>query len=253
MTDTRTPLPAEVRRTRLGELLRAEGALSIERASEVFDVHPMTIRRDMTALEGEGMARRVRGGVVFVGVEDFRHRQGRNLAAKRRIAEKLAPLLSQYSAIALDASTTMYQLATGIRNVGPLTVVTNGMAAFATLKSRPGVQVYLTGGQSEEQDISLVGPLAVAAISSFALDACFISTSSLDPVIGSSESTMGEVEIKRAMASASRRVVLAADSSKLERKAMARSLPISQIDVLSTELDPADPRLDPYRGHVEIL
>src|SRR5450756_312504 len=108
MTATSTPMPAEVRRTRLGELLRAEGALTIERASGVFDVHPMTIRRDMQALEGEGIARRVRGGVVFVGVEDFRHRQGRNLAAKRRIAEKLAPLVGQYSAIALDASTTMY-------------------------------------------------------------------------------------------------------------------------------------------------
>lgn len=253
MTATSTPMPAEVRRTRLGELLRAEGALSIERASEVFDVHPMTIRRDMQALECEGIARRVRGGVVFVGDEDFRHRQGRNLAAKRRIAEKLAPLVGQYSAIALDASTTMYQLASEIRDVGPLTVVTNGLAAFETLKSRPGVQVYLTGGESEEQNISLVGPLAVAAISSFVLDACFISTSSVDPVIGSSESTMGEVEIKKAMANASRRVVLGADSSKLESQAMARSLPIARVDVLATELDPSDPRLDPYRGDVEIL
>lgn len=246
-------LPAEVRRGQLSELLRADGSVTIEQASQAFDVHPMTIRRDMIALEEEGIARRVRGGVVFVGSNDFRQRQGRNLAAKRRIAEKLVPLVRQCSAVALDASTTIYQLVREIREVSQLTVVTNGLAAFETLQFRPGVRVYLTGGESEAQNISLMGPLATAAISSFVLDACFISTSSLDPVIGSSELTMGEVEVKRAMAHASRRVILAADSSKLTSKAMARSLAISQVDVLVTELDPDDPRLDPFRGDLEII
>lgn len=55
------------------------------------------------------------------------------------------------------------------------------------------------------------------------------------------------------MANASGRVVLAADSSKLDGKAMARPLPISRVDVLATELDPSDPRLDPLRAEVEVL
>lgn len=253
MSSEDASVPAEVRRGQLGELLRTEGSLTIERASRAFDVHPMTIRRDMHALEAEGFARRVRGGVVFVGLEDFRDRQGRNLVAKRRIAEKLVPLVREHSAIALDASTTIFQLAREIRDVDHVTVITNGLAAFETLKSRPGIRAYLTGGESEEQNVSLVGLLAVAAISSFVLDTCFISTSSLDPLIGSSELTMAEVEIKRAMAAASRRVILAADSSKLQGSAMARSLPMSRVDILVTELDPKDSRLDPFREHVEIL
>ena len=241
-------LRAELRRGNLSELLRVEGSLSIERASQTFGVHPMTIRRDMHELEEEGIARRVRGGVVFVGPEDFHHRQGKNLAAKRKIAEKLLPLVQGCAAVALDASTTIFQLAREIRDASQLTVVTNGLAAFESLQLRPGVRVYLTGGESEAQNVSLMGPLAVAAISSFVLDACFISTSSLDPMIGSSELTMGEVEVKRAMATASRQVVLAADSSKINSKAMARSLPMSRVDVLATELDPDDPRLDPFRS-----
>ncbi|NYF16612.1 DeoR family fructose operon transcriptional repressor [Microbacterium sp. AK009] len=237
----------------LSDLLRSEGSLTIERASQAFAVHPMTIRRDMQALEEEGVARRVRGGVVLVGPDDFRRRQGRNLGAKRKIAEKLVPLVKGLSAVGLDASSTIYQLACEIRDVENLTVLTNGLAAFDTLQFRPGLRVYLTGGELEERTNSLTGPLATAAISSFVLDACFVSTSSLDPMIGSSELTMGEVEVKRAMATAARRVVLAADSSKLTSKAMARSLPMDRVDVLVTELDPDDNRLDPFRGSLELL
>lgn len=248
-----SPLPAEMRRVQLSDLLRSEGSLTIERASQAFAVHPMTIRRDMQALEEEGVARRVRGGVVLVGPDDFRRRQGRNLGAKRKIAEKLVPLVKGLSAVGLDASSTIYQLACEIRDVENLTVLTNGLAAFDTLQFRPGLRVYLTGGELEERTNSLTGPLATAAISSFVLDACFVSTSSLDPMIGSSELTMGEVEVKRAMATAARRVVLAADSSKLTSKAMARSLPMDRVDVLVTELDPDDNRLDPFRGSLELL
>lgn len=253
MSTVSNAVPAEVRRVQLTELLRAQGSLTIERASQAFDVHPMTIRRDMQALEAEGVARRIRGGVVSVGSEDFRHRQGKNLVAKRRIAQKLMPLVRKFSAVAFDASTTIYHLAQEVSDVSQLTVVTNGLAAFETLQLRPNVRVYLTGGEYELQNVSLMGPLALAAISSFVLDACFISTTSFDPVVGASESTMGEVEVKRAMAVASRQVILAIDSSKLMSKGMARSLALSQVDVLATELDPRDERLDLFRGDMEVI
>ncbi|MCU1478733.1 MAG: transcriptional regulator, DeoR family [Subtercola sp.] len=243
----------EDRREELRRELRTAGVIDLNASAAKWNVHPMTIRRDLDFLEQEGIARRVRGGAIHVGVEDFQQRQGRELAAKRRIAQKLLPLLPRKTAIGLDASTTVFQFVRSIARAEQLSVITNGLATFESLQNKAGIRSYLTGGESEEANHSLVGPLAVAAVSGFLLTRCFVSTTCLDPMMGTSEGTTAQVEVKRAMADASEHVVLAADSSKLGTRSLVRALPMSRIDVLVTELDVSDPRLDPYRNLVEIL
>jgi DeoR/GlpR family transcriptional regulator of sugar metabolism len=48
-------------------------------------------------------------------------------------------------------------------------------------------------------------------------------------------------------------VVLAVDAAKLGTSAVTVGLEWEQVDLLVTELDPADDRLDPYRDLVPIL
>jgi DeoR family fructose operon transcriptional repressor len=140
-----------------------------------------------------------------------------------------------------------------IESASELAIVTNGLTTFQAVKGRSGVRAYLTGGESEERNESLVGSLAVTAVSGFVFARSFMSTTCVDPDIGTSEPTTIEVEVKRAMADASKHVVLAADSSKLGTQSVVRALAISRIHVLATELDPHDGRLDPYRDLVELL
>ncbi|WP_419818226.1 DeoR/GlpR family DNA-binding transcription regulator [Glaciibacter flavus] len=243
----------EDRREELRSELRTAGVIDLNASAVRWQVHPMTIRRDLDFLEQEGIARRVRGGAIYVGAEDFQQRQGRELAAKRRIAQKLLPLLPNKTAIGLDASTTVFQFVNSIARAEQISVITNGLPTFEALQNRPGIRAYLTGGESEEENHSLVGPLAVTAVSGFLLTRCFVSTTSIDPTMGTSEGTTAQVEVKRAMADASEHVVLAADSTKLGTRSLVRALPMSRIDLLVTELDASDPRLDPYRNLVEIL
>ena len=54
------------------------------------------------------------------------------------------------------------------------------------------------------------------------------------------------------MAELSDHVVMAVDSLKLSAGAAARCLPWEGIDLMVTELDVSDARLDPYRNHVEL-
>ena len=243
----------EARRSALQTMLAEDGRVDLATAALNFRVHSMTIRRDLEVLESEGVARRVRGGAIYVGIDDHRQRQLRNLNAKRRIAEKLVPLVGANDAIGMDASTTILQLAARLPDVGRLSVVTNGLATFQALQGRPGIRSYLTGGEAEEENAALVGPFALATLESFLLTSCFISASCVDPVLGLSDSTIGEVEVKRAMAESAQRVVVAADSTKLGNRAVARGLPLNAVHLLVTDLDPADTRLDPFRELVDLL
>jgi DeoR family fructose operon transcriptional repressor len=246
-------LAAEERRQVLLDLLRESGRVDITGAAGQLGVHHMTIRRDLKGLEREGAARLVRGGAIFVGTEEFEIRQSRALSAKRRIAEKLGPLVLEHDSVAIDASTTLFAFVEDLPAVDHLVVVTYGIPAFQALQSRAGVRAFLSGGELDPRTGSLVGPVAQRTLEGFSLSCGFLSASALDSELGTMEPTVEEVEMKQATARASQHVVLAVDSTKLSQRSAVRALNLDQIQTLVTELDPADVRLDPYRDRVLLL
>lgn len=229
-----------------------DGQVTVGGLARELGVSEMTIRRDLDTLAEQGVLRRVRGGATALGPEPFAERFGRRAKAKERIADKLVDLVGDGGAIGLDASTTLQRLASRLDGSRDLTVVTNGPECFAALQSRLGVTPLLTGGRLDLRTGSLVGPLTSRAVRDFALRRLFVSAAALDPDIGTTESTLEDAEAKLAFAEVSTSVVLAVDASKLDQRAAARSLPLDRIDMLVTDLDPDDPRLDPYRDHVEL-
>jgi DeoR family fructose operon transcriptional repressor len=249
----RGTLDSEQRMAALREDLERSGALLLNDTARTWGVHPMTIRRDFERLERAGLARRVRGGIISSAGEGFEARANRFLGAKKTIARKLAPLVVDQAAIGMDASTTVFRLIEGLHGASGLSVITNGINAFEALHAVPGVRAFITGGEREEHNVSLVGTLAVKALAQFNLDRCFLSCAAVDPETGSSETTIEQAAIKEAMSAAASEVVLAVSSDKLGSRSRVRSLPLNQIDVLVTELEPTDPRLDPYRDSVSLI
>jgi DeoR family fructose operon transcriptional repressor len=227
--------------------VRAAGRVKVTELAEELDVSEMTIRRDLDLLAEQGLIQRIRGGAVALGPQPFAQRFSRQARAKDRIATKLADLVGDGGAIGVDASSTLQRLAGTVGRPRELTVVTNGQDTFQALQDVPGVTVLLTGGQLDPRTGSLVGPMATRAAREVLLRRLFVSAAALDPRHGTSEATLEEAEVKLALADVAAEVVVAVDSSKLGQRAPARALPPERVDLLVTELDPADARLDPYR------
>jgi DeoR/GlpR family transcriptional regulator of sugar metabolism len=243
----------EGRRKALVDLLSASGSLRIEDLAGRFQVSTMTIRRDLQAMEDYGLVRRVRGGAVR-GAANFESREHRAGRAKQKIARKLSTLVpSGGVGVCMDASSTVCVLAGSMPQAENLSVVTDGIETFLTLNRDPNVHAYLTGGQKDPNAGSLIGPLASAALRQFSFARAFLSGAAVDPSFGTSEFSAEECEIKRLMAELSDHVVMAVDSQKLGAGSAARCLPWEGIDLMVTELDVNDDRLDPYRDHVELL
>ncbi|MET0713409.1 MAG: DeoR/GlpR family DNA-binding transcription regulator [Mycetocola sp.] len=243
----KSTLSAEARRAGLLEDARTSGGVDLVDAATRYDVHPMTIRRDFEFLERDGHVRRVRGGVVTVEDDPFTMRQVRNLRAKQVIAAKVLPLIPSGGAIGLDASTTVCALAEMLPADRTITAVTNGLVAFDALSRKSAVQAYLTGGEREEHNLSLVGHLTQQAFATFHLDCSIISAMGVHARSGTSESTLAQAAVKDAMARAADRVILAVDASKLEFHSHVHALTLERVTTLVTDLDPDDGRLDPYR------
>ena len=240
---------------RLGEvrnLIAERGAVRIDELAADFGVSEMTIRRDLDELETLGVARRVRGGAIALGPEPFTQRHRHNARAKARIAEKLLPYIPATGTVAFDASTTIYRLAATLELARDLVVVTNGLDTFNALVGKPGIIASLSGGSQEPRTGSLVGPMAVRAAESFLYDAFICSAAALDAEVGSSEASLAESEVKRAFSQTSGRIILAVDHTKLGTRAQARMFDLENVDLLVTDLDANDGRLDSYRPQVEL-
>ncbi len=242
----------EERLSKVRSLISERGAVRIDELAADFGVSEMTIRRDLDELEALGVVRRVRGGAMAIGPEAFAERHRHNARAKARIAEKLVPMIPTVGAVAFDASTTVHRLAGALEAARDLSVITNGLDTFLALQHKPGFTVGITGGGREPRTGSLVGPLAVRSAETLLYDVFITSAAALDPVLGSSEASLAEAEVKRTFADTSSRIILAVDHSKLGTRSRARMFPLTELDLLVTDLDPGDGRLDPYRDTVEI-
>lgn len=253
MSTVQGTVAAEGRLQWLRDRLAADGAVTISAAAEELAVSEMTVRRDLAELEERGSARRVRGGATAAGPMPFATRHAVAPRAKSRIAAKLAAMVPVQGVVAFDASSTVMRLTSALDAVQDLSVLTNSPDTFAALQALPDVHPLLTGGRLDQQTGSLVGPLACRTAAQLTVDVFFASAAALDPVSGALESTLDEAEVKRSIATGAAQVVLAADASKLDSRAAAVSLSWDSVDVLVTELDPVDRRLDPYRSAVRLV
>lgn len=245
------PLPAH-RRAKLLQILERDGVIQLESAAEELGVSAMTVRRDIQALDAEGVVRRVRGGAVApVRPRAFGERALARASAKNAIARKALSLVPDDGAAAFDASTTSAALL-GMLRPERLLVVTNSIDNAAIARDRPGVRAVLLGGELEERTGSLVGPTAEQAARSFAPDRFFTSAAAIDAAFGTSEASLDEAAVKQVLAAAAAMTVVLVDSSKLDQQALAAALPWDRVDVLVTDLDPRDARLAPYRDLVEL-
>lgn len=246
------PLPAN-RRSRLLEILERDGAVRLEPTAAELDVSVMTVRRDIQDLDAEGLLRRVRGGAVAAVVpRAFGDRVATRSAAKAAIARKAAALLPAEGAAAFDASSTVGALISLV-SAQHLVVATNSLDNATVARRRPGVRAILVGGELEDRTGSLVGPTAELVARSMSYSRFFTSASAVDAEFGTSEVTLDEASVKAAFADRADETVLLADASKLNQQVLARALTWDRIDVLVTDLDPRDERLDAYRSLVEVL
>jgi DeoR/GlpR family transcriptional regulator of sugar metabolism len=231
-------LPAE-RRQRVFEVVLARHTVAVTELAELFDVSPMTIRRDLQALEEQGVVEAVHGGARSSSQSPFElsfaQRELVNAEAKRAIGRLAASLVSDGEAVALDASTTTVQVARNLVGRRRVTVVTNGIKAAAELGHRPGIDVVVTGGQLH-QTASLVGPFARATIEQLRVDWLFFSVTGITDDLTLTGPSEFDAETKAALMGIARRVVLVADSTKFGRESYVRVAPLSAVHDVVTDI-----------------
>ena len=225
------------------ELARASERVSTDDLAERFDVSPQTIRKDLNELCERGVLARVHGGAVIArgGTENLEYERRRGMASseKERIGLAAANMVPQRASLFLNIGTTTEAVARALTGHQSLLVVTNNINVASTLCVRPEHEVVIAGGAVRASDGGIVGEATVDFINQFKVDYAIIGASAIDADGALLDYDYREVRVAQAIMKNARTVVLAADSSKLNRIAPVRIGHLSQVDIFITDRLPS--------------
>jgi len=233
-----------LRKPEIVEIARREGKVTVDRLVDYFGVTPQTIRRDLTELADAGQLERVHGGAILPSTTvniDYLERQQLNQSSKVDIARECVKHIPNDCSVFLNIGTTTEAVAAELHRHSGLLVVTNNLNIGTKLMNAPEIEVVVTGGSLRQSDGGLVGVMARESVSRFRFDFAVIGCSALHPEGDILDFDTREVGVSQTIIERSDKVLLAADSSKFERKAPIKIATLAEIDTFVTDRLPPSP------------
>nr|WP_208390900.1 DeoR/GlpR family DNA-binding transcription regulator [Brooklawnia cerclae] len=233
---------AEERQQAIAAMAVQSGRVSVAELAARFSVTTETIRRDLSALEDAGQLTRVHGGAIpsgriRLGESGVRARATSRPREKNAIARAALAQLPQdaETTILVDAGTTTAQFAELLPAGRVRTIVTNSVPIASGLAARETAEVILLGGRVRGITQATVGDEVLNALQRLRVDLAFIGTNGFSRIHGLSTPDPSEAAVKHAMVGAGQRIIVLADSSKLESDYLVSFAGIDEVDMLITD------------------
>lgn len=224
-------------------------SISVEALSELTGASAVTIRRDLTELQGHGLLRRVHGGAVAVDLRGsplpYELRAAENADGKQAIAGLVSSLVGDDMSIILDNGSTMDVVAHALAG-RRVTALCMSLRAAVAMSAEPGPMIITPGGPVQPPSLRSGSAASLAVLADFRADLAVMGACSVNPAQGLTVTTHEDAQIKRAIIAASARVVLAATGDKLTRTSTFRFGVIEDLDDLVTTPDAPPELLDEF-------
>ena len=237
---------------------REAGRVEVAGVARALSVAPETVRRDLNALERQGLLRRVHGGAVpverlgFEGELSLRvvSRQGE----KARIADQALTLLDAVETVYLDEGSTVQALAERLHPSRPLTVVTNALPVATLLATRPGVNLLLLGGRLRGATLATVEHWATRMLDDLVIDLAVLGANGVTVERGLTCPDVAVAAVKAGAVAASRRRILLADGAKFGVDSSYRFAQVRELSSVVTDRSAGDRQIRALRAlGIEVL
>lgn len=234
------------RRARILELIEERDFVTVKELSGESGLTEMSVRRDLMALEADGMITRVRGGATRRQVgEPSRHYAAsaqRNSAAKARIARAAAGLIPAEAITFFYSGSTVAKTAASLSEDlrSSLTIVTNSLPIINEVSTWDDPHLVAIGGTYLPAYMCSVGPQSIEALEELSADVAVMGCDGLSADGGLTTPHQLVAQIGATIVNRARHIIVVADSTKVGRRGFTPIAPVESIHVLVTDQD-ADP------------
>lgn len=228
------------RQKELMEIIQNQGYLNAAAAARQFDVSIATIRRDLKQLEHQGLLEKKYGGAQLpagtpVNLLPFALRQSHSRGSKAAIAAAAFKYIPDGSTIALDAGSTIFELALLLREKKNLIIICSDVLSANEMLKHEHNQIYMMGGFLTK-DGSSTGDFADEFIDKITnIDIFLCSCDGANPQYGISNEHNAINTLKTAYMRKARKTIALIDHSKFSRNAFYKMCDLRDVDLLITD------------------
>lgn len=202
------------------EILARQKSATVQQLAEELHTSESTIRRDLAALDSQGMLRKVHGGATVIGKSylsqeaDMLTKEGLYVPEKKLIGRAAAALIKRDDFVYIDAGTTTLQLAHAISGDAlEASYVTNGLAHTQVL-ARKGCTVYVPSGRIKPTTEVIIGTAVMNSFRRYNFTKAFMGTNGISIESGFTTPGIEEAELKAAAIHSALECWVLADESK---------------------------------------
>ncbi|MEA4889654.1 MAG: DeoR/GlpR family DNA-binding transcription regulator [Clostridiaceae bacterium] len=250
--DVRLDNSVEARRTQIQAILSREGKVRVLDLSRSFNISAVTIRNDLAEMERAGLVERVHGGAVSTNKSYYnmsdKERMVTHEREKRAIAEYAAQLVNEGDTLFINSGTTSLYLASEIKRINNILVITNSPLVAQELGYSPFCDVILLGGNYSGRYRFTYGDDAANQLGKYRADKFFLSCDGLHEEAGITTYHHLEADINRQFMQNARLTIAVADFSKIGKVSRIHVNPIQCLDTLVTNQCAKQDTLDAIRA-----
>lgn len=198
-------------------LLENNPTLRINQISKMLYVSEATVRRDVDAMEKNGLLKRVYGGVTLnkeempLTLRSFQHAD-----KKDEIGKQAAQLVKDGQTIFIDSSSTVLHMLPYIKHKKDVTIISNSQKVIDSLAFTDN-KLILTGGELIPRNLAYVGELACRALDMYRPELVFFSSQGIDADGEITDVSQTETTLRRAAIKRGIQAIFLCDSSKAGR------------------------------------
>ncbi len=206
-----------------------------------FGVSEMTIRRDLEALEAEGVVRRLIGGraeIVDTKNQEpaLSTRADSEHVTKAHIGRAAAEMIADHEVVFFDGGSTVLAVAHALVGSGKsLTVLTRSLLIATELAQEPGMEIFVLGGRLKSSEMVTTSSTRADDLQHYNVDTYVMGISGVHPGRGLTDYDPDETAGKRLALDRADRVMLVFDHSKLGRVLMSQVAALDEVDVVVTD------------------
>ena len=233
---------AEERQQQIARMIEEHGMVSIAELTKEYSVSSESIRRDLRALEQQGLCKRTHGGAIRPQQVSILPPRDRNFNEMPifdnydRIAAHAVTLIRPGDMVYLTGGSFGYLMLRHLPTTLKCTMVVNNVDIANRLRPFTNIDVYVAGGHMR-QSASIVDSMARDFMSRLHFDIAFITGGGLTAAFGLSNGTDETAALQRQVIQNSRRRVLLMPSSKIGTDAFVKVCDASDFHALITDWD----------------
>jgi len=226
------------------DIIEKQGTVKVPVLAQELSISEITVRRDLTRLEKEGLIIKTHGGASkrehTLSELMYIKRMQVLTQEKKRIGLHAAKMIQPGDVIFLDTGTTTVHIANAIKSIESLTVITNSVLILTELRFVKDINLILLGGNYRAGNFALGGPLTERYIDNFRAKYAFLGADGVSVENGATSDDIYTARVTELMMQNSSQCVLVTDHTKFGKVGSIKYASIDIFQMIITDSKAAD-------------